>query len=140
MVEFGTKQKRFPFVKRYINSKHTENQWNEQVICSNIKKYIWIINDGGLSPEPFFIVYCSVAIFNKIEHMNNDNKLYFIADMLYKIYPKQFPKWFNNHELRNNLLYYSILEDCYKTYERMIDDQMATLRDSFYYYDEKKSY
>jgi len=137
MIEFETKQKRLPFVKRYISNKHTENQWKEHVICSNIKKYTWIINDGGWNPEPFFIVYCSESITNKIEYMDNEDKLYFIANMLYKTYPKQFPELFNNHELRRDLLYYNILEDYNKTYERMIEEQMAILRDRFYYYDEK---
>jgi len=141
MVEFRTKQKRFPFITRYknsnINNIQIENQLNEQVIYSTVKKYIWIINDGGWIPEPFFIVYCSEKIVNKIEHMDNEDKLYFITDMLYKIYPKYFSELFNNHEFIHSLLYYSMLEDYKKAYKRMIKEKMDVLRDRFCYYDEK---
>ena len=101
-----------------------------------MEKYIWIRLDHELMPAPYVVLECSDQVAKKIErldkHWNHWNRWNFLADLLHKKYPDQFPSWFDRYK-QINLFWgcYNDIEDYNQVYKRMTKERMEHLKDKF---------
>jgi len=100
-----------------------------------MKRYVWCTNDGGGWLIPLAILVCNEDIAKKLENLNYDNKLKFIAGKLHRCYPNKFPDLFDDYGKTHVFWYNHIIENYYEAYNRMIGERMLMLRN--YYNDNK---
>ena len=97
-----------------------------------MRRYLWSTIDASRRLVPYVILECSEEIAEEIESRDRyENKWMFIAERLHERYPEQFPEWWDGYGRRHVFWYNNVLEDYEEAYERMVEERMKELRDSF---------
>lgn len=93
-----------------------------------MKRYLWSTIDGSGRLVPYAVLECSEEIAEEIESRDRyEKKWMFIAERLHE----RYPEWWDGYGRRHVFWYNNVLEDYEEAYERMVEERMKELRDSF---------
>jgi hypothetical protein len=97
-----------------------------------MRRYLWSTIDASGRLVPYAVLECSEEIAEEIENRERyENKWMFIADRLHERYPEQFPEWWDDYGKRHAFWYNNVLESWEEAYERIKEERIRALRDSW---------
>jgi hypothetical protein len=96
-------------------------------------RFLWSWTDG-VRLEPYAFLITSDEVAREIEERKDyESKWSYLAEILHKKYPEEFPAWRNKYGIRTIFWFNNVLEEWEEAYERLLEQEKKRLRE---YYEE----